>query len=76
MTPPDLNDESRAALQLMPFTKDIFDLVKAKLPPGTDFGVMVLVPGKPEGNVIAITTDRRRVAFAVGQWVASVLKDG
>lgn len=69
----EMNDEARAALALVPAVREIMDLVRQKLPPDTHFGVMVLVPGRPEGRVIAMTTDRDVVAPAVAQWVLDVL---
>lgn len=69
----DTDVESRFALAISPLMREIGDYVKSKLPPGTDFGVMVVVPGTPEGRVIALTTDRERVAFAVGQWVITAI---
>jgi hypothetical protein len=68
--------EEGFALALTPIAKEIADFVRSKLPEGTDFGVLVLVPNrdpKAEGRVIAVTSDRRRVATAAAQWVLTVL---
>jgi hypothetical protein len=69
----DLEADERAALRLVPITREIMDEIREKLPEGTHFGVMILVPGKPEGRVVAMTTDRDVVAPAVAQWVLEVL---
>jgi hypothetical protein len=68
-----LDADERAALALIPFAREAMDAIREKLPEGTDFGLMVLVPGKPEGRIIALTTDREVVAPAVAQWVLNVL---
>ena len=75
MTPPieGLDPEERALLQLTPLAKEIMGDLRERLPPGTHFGVMILIPGEPEGRIVAITTDREIVAHAVGQWVLSAL---
>lgn len=68
-------EEERHALRMLPFAKDIADYVKSKIPPDTDFGVLIFakpLPGKKEGRVIAITSDRQRVAFYAAQWALSV----
>ena len=70
-------DEERYMLALVPLTKDIADYTKAKLPLGTHFGVLVLVPSSEpgtEGRVLAITSDRTIVAHAAGQWVLNVMR--
>lgn len=69
----DLTPEAGLALAIVPLTKEIMDAVKAKLPEGVHFGVMVLVPGKPHGHVVAMTTDRDVVAAAVAEWVLETL---
>lgn len=74
MSAPELNDDARAALQLLPWAKEIADLVKSKIPAGLDWGVFVIVPGKPEGRVVALTSDRDRVAPQVAEWVLDVLQ--
>lgn len=74
MSGPPIDDESRAALALIPFAKEIADFVRAKVPEGTQWGVLLLVDGKPEGRVIALTSDRGKVAVAAAQWVLDVLR--
>lgn len=69
----DLTPEAQLALAIVPLTKEIMDAVKAKLPPGVHFGVMVLVPGEPHGHVVAMTTDRDMVAPAVAEWVLETM---
>lgn len=69
------DDEEKYMLALAPILKDIGDVVKAKLPPGIDFGVIVCVPSPNVGElgrVLAITTDRERVSFAAAQWCMNV----
>jgi hypothetical protein len=64
------------ALAALPAAKAIMDTVRPMLPAGTDFGVFVLAPGDvdSENRVIAITTDRRRVGFAVAQWFVQITR--
>ena len=72
----DLAPDARAALALLPHAKHVMDTVRPMLPEGTDFGVFVLVPGDAESRVIAITTDRHRVGFAVAQWFVQINQNG
>jgi hypothetical protein len=73
---PDLNDDARAALQFTPIAKELMNQIREQLPEGTHFGLLILVPGEPEGRVVAITTDRQTVAVAAAQWVMSALDTG
>lgn len=69
-------DEERAALALVPLAKEIADFVRGKIPEGADFGVLLFAKppdGQQEGRVIAVTSDRDRVAVYAAQWVLSVL---
>lgn len=68
-----LTADAKAALQLVPVAKAIMDTVRGMLPEGTHFGLMLLVPGAPEGRVVALTTDRDVVAPAVAHWVLDVM---
>lgn len=71
--------EQQYGLALAPVMKELADEVKRRLPPGTHFGVLVLVPSSdPDalGRTLAITSDRRVVAAAAGQWVLTVFQDG
>lgn len=71
--------EEAFGLAIAPIMREIAELVKAKLPAGTDFGVLVLAPSAvpgAEGRVLAITTDRARVATGAAQWVLTVLPRG
>lgn len=73
------NDEAeqRHAMAMIPFVREVMDYCKAKFPPSTDFGVMLLVkpvPGQEYGRVIAMTTDRERVAPPVAQWALQVMR--
>ncbi len=70
----DLGPEAIDALAFIPKAKEISALVEAHLPKGTHFGVLILVPGEPEGRVVAITSDRKVVAHAAAQWVIEVLR--
>lgn len=70
--------EAGYGLALIPLCKSIADFAGRQLPEGTDYGVMILVkplPGQQLGRVIALTTDRERVAPNVAQWAAGVLRD-
>lgn len=69
----ELGNDERAILRLAPIAKEWMQELQARLPEGTHFGVMILVPGKPEGRIIAMTTDREIVAHAVAQWVLTAL---
>lgn len=73
--PPSPDDEIAAVLQFVPHARELMDLLRAKLPEGVHFGLVILVPGNPEGRVLALTTDRRRMARAAGEWIVSVLRD-
>jgi hypothetical protein len=75
MTAP-LDDDARAALAFVPHAKEIADMVRSKIPPGIHWGILILVPGHPEGRVVALTSDRRKVAVGAAQWVLDVLRDG
>jgi hypothetical protein len=71
--------EEGYALAIAPLMQEIADMVKAKLPAGTDFGVLVFAPSsdpKREGRVLAATTDRTRMATYAAQWVLTVLPRG
>lgn len=68
-----LDDEEMAALALIPFAKEVADMIRARVPQGTDFGVFFFADGEPEGRVVAITSDRDRVAVYVGQWLLNIL---
>lgn len=68
-----LGPDERAALRLVPIAKEFMDDLRGRLPDGTHFGIMLLVPGDPEGRVVAMTTDRDVVAPAVAHWVMDVL---
>lgn len=62
-----------AALSFLPHAKEIMASVKAKLPPGTEFGVMILTGPNPDDQVIAITTHREVVAPAVATWALATI---
>lgn len=60
----------RAGEQLRP----IFEQIKAQLPPGIDFGIVLCVPplrGETEGRTLALCTDRRAVGLAAAQWIVN-----
>ena len=70
------DDEERAAMALVPLAKEIADFVRRKIPDGADFGVLLFAKppkGQIEGRVIAVTSDRDRVAPYAAQWALSVL---
>lgn len=69
-------EEEAHVLAIAPIMKEIADMVKAKLPAGTDFGVLVFAPSREpneEGRVLAVTTDRERMATYAAQWALTVL---
>ena len=71
----DADAEERHALALAPIVKGLMDDLRSKLPDGTHFGLMILVPSKERnglGRVLAATTDRDRMAPAIAQWCLSV----
>jgi hypothetical protein len=72
-------EEERIMLELLPKLKEMMDYVTDQLPPGMDFGIILLAPNKhnpnAEGRVVAMTTNRDRVAVGVAQWVLNVLAD-
>lgn len=68
--------EEGYGLAIAPLMQEIADFVKSKLPAGTDFGVLIYAPSsdpKAEGRVIAVTSDRDRMAFYAAQWILTVL---
>jgi hypothetical protein len=68
--------EEQATLALVPLAKEIADFVRGKIPAGADFGVLLFAKppeGQHEGRVIAVTSDRDRVAHHAAQWVLSVI---
>lgn len=71
--------EQRYMLALVPLMRECNEFVKSKLPAGIDFGLLVVVPevvAGEEGRVLALTTDRERMAWAAAQWVVTVLPRG
>ena len=71
--------EERYLRELVPRLEPIFEQLRAVLPPGTDAGILIGVrplEGEQWGRVIAMTTDRTRVAALAGQWVLTVLPGG
>lgn len=70
------DQEEQATLALVPLAKEIADFVRDRIPAGTDFGVLLFAKppeGQIEGRVIAVTSDRDRVAPYAAQWALSVL---
>jgi hypothetical protein len=68
----------RDALAFLPHGKRMMEACGEMLPPGTDFGVYILVPandGSGEDRVIALNTNRDVMAPAVAQWLLTVLPD-
>lgn len=71
--------EERYLRELVPAIEPVFAQLRALLPPGTDAGILIGVrplEGEQWGRVIAMTSDRTRVAALAGQWVLTVLPDG
>lgn len=67
--------EQAAVLALAPILRDFMRDPEAKLPPGTDIGIIIAPPFKDtrgEARILALTTDRHRVAFLAAQWCLSV----
>ena len=70
--------EEGYALAIAPLLNEIAEYVKTKLPPGTDFGVLVFAPSsdpKAEGRIMAVTTNRDRMAVYAAKWVLTVLPE-
>lgn len=68
---PEREAEIGYMLALQPIAKEIMDLVKAKLPPGQHFGLIIPIQSKipgVESRVLAISTDRAVIAPAAAQW--------
>lgn len=72
----ELSDAALDALNFVGKAQELQDLVRDRLPDGTDFGVVILVPN-PDGepHVVMVCTDRQVVAPAVGRWVVEILGD-
>jgi hypothetical protein len=71
-----LEDDERYLLALIPLAKEIAAFIKGKIPEGADYGVFMFA--KPverggEGRIIALTSDRDRVAPLVAQWTLTVM---
>lgn len=67
--------EQAAMLALAPILRDFMADLQAKLPPETEIGILIAPPyrdGQGESRILALTTDRRRVAFLAAQWCLSV----
>jgi hypothetical protein len=66
-------EEERMAYLAGRALEPAFADLKAKLPEGTDFGILIIVPNsadpRGEGRVIAMTTDRKRLGLAAAQWI-------
>lgn len=72
------DSEEAFALAVAPILKEMANSVRDRLPSGTDFGVLVFAPAddrKGDGRVLAITTDRQRMARYAARWVLTVLGD-
>lgn len=67
--------EEAFVLALAPLMKEIADYIKSRLPATTDFALLIGVPS-PEtsalGRVLAISTDRQRMAFLAAQWSLTI----
>lgn len=65
-------EEQRNLLQFANVMEPHYERLKAALPPGTQFGILViapaLVPGD-EGRIVAMTTDREKIGVAAAQWI-------
>lgn len=75
---PESSADERALLAFLPHGKRMMEACREMLPPGTDFGVYILVPandGTAEGRIIALNTSRDVMAPAVAQWLLTVLPD-
>jgi hypothetical protein len=67
--------EQAFVLALAPLMKEMADYIKARLPATTDFALLIGVPS-PEtgamGRVLAISTDRQRMALLAAQWSLTI----
>lgn len=72
----DLTDEGRRALAFLPKAKELMAMIKKELPEGTHFGLMILEEGTGENGedrLLALSTDRKKVALQVARWVLDAL---
>lgn len=68
--------EAEYLKQLEPVLKGCMDDVKGRLPAGTDFGILIYVPGEPEARVIATSTDRDKFVLHAAQYVMNMVNSG
>lgn len=69
------DSEQGYALALVPLAKEIMDYVRAKVPEGTEYAVLLVPSGVDESGLrrtVAMSTDRERMAFYAAQWVLDV----
>lgn len=75
----DPETEERLLRELVPKLEPVYQQLRALLPPRTDVGILIGVrplEGELWGRVIAMTTDRARVAALAGQWCLTALDGG
>ncbi len=73
-----ISGEERAVLAMTPFAREIAAFVRSRIPEGADWGVLLFakrLAGEDEGQVIALSSNRDRVAFYAAQWALSVMKN-
>lgn len=71
---PQITADERFVLRAGELLRPLMDILRVKLPPRTDFGIIIIAPeAEPgeEGRVIAMSTDRRRIGLAAAQWIVN-----
>lgn len=63
--------EQRFALTVASELKGIFEQIRAQLGPEVHFGLLIELPIGKDGRLIAMTTDRERIARRAAEWIVS-----
>jgi hypothetical protein len=73
--PPIMNNDDREAfgLAMAPVMRELMAAVKARLPEGTHYAILIEAQQGETCEVIAASTDRSRMALRAGEWVLSTL---
>lgn len=77
MKEPTRDAEEGYAMALVPLAKDVMDYVRLKMPEGVEFAVLLVPPGRDDeglNRVVAMSTNRERMAFYAAQWALDVHK--
>lgn len=73
---PTREEDESFALAIAPAMQDLMDTVRARLPEGTHFAVLVEAKGNGCARVIAASTDRQHMALRAAEWALSVRSGG